>query len=81
MKVYEGIIAKDVNRIANYLDAFMLQNGIDPKNIDSLVLTSGISMVGSIQKLPQKRFPHVNLNPGDNFKSAAKGLAYSVYIF
>ncbi|MET3979627.1 hypothetical protein ABIB62_002213 [Mucilaginibacter sp. UYP25] len=36
MKVYKGIIAKDVNRIANYLDAFMLQNDIDPKNIDSL---------------------------------------------
>jgi len=78
---YEQIIAKDVNRIANYLDEFMLQNNIDPQNIDSLFLTGGTSMVGSIQKLFKNRFPHVKLNSGDNFKSVAKGLAYSGYLF
>jgi hypothetical chaperone protein len=81
LQVYEQIIAKDVNRIANYLDQFMLQNGIDPKNIDSLFLTGGTSMVGSIQKLFKNKFPHVNLNSGDNFQSVAKGLAYSGYLF
>ncbi|TWI94797.1 putative chaperone protein [Mucilaginibacter frigoritolerans] len=81
LPVYEQIIAKDVNRIANYLDQFMLQNGIDPKNIDSLFLTGGTSMVGSIQKLFKNKFPHVNLNSGDNFQSVAKGLAYSGYLF
>jgi hypothetical chaperone protein len=81
LPVYEQIIAKDVDRIANYLDQFMLQNGIDPKNIDSLFLTGGTSMVGSIQKLFKNRFPHVNLNSGDNFQSVAKGLAYSSYLF
>jgi hypothetical chaperone protein len=78
---YEQVIAKDVDRIANYLDEFVLQNGIDPQNIDSLFLTGGTSMVGSIQKLFKNRFPHVNLNSGDNFKSVAKGLAYSGYLF
>ncbi|WP_179413267.1 Hsp70 family protein [Mucilaginibacter sp. E4BP6] len=78
---YEQIIEKDVNRIANYLDEFMLQNGIDPQNIDSLFLTGGTSMVSSIQKLFKTRFPHVNINSGDNFKSVAKGLAYSGYLF
>ncbi|WP_183558675.1 Hsp70 family protein [Mucilaginibacter sp. SP1R1] len=78
---YEQIIGKDVDRIANYLDGFMLQNGIEPQNIDSLFLTGGTSMVGSIQKLFKKRFPHVSLNSGDNFKSVAKGLAYSGYLF
>jgi hypothetical chaperone protein len=81
LPAYEQIIAKDVNRIAAYLDTFMLQNSIDPKNIDSLFLTGGTSMVGSIQKLFKNRFPHVNLNSGDNFKSVAKGLAYSGYLF
>jgi len=81
LNVYEQIIAKDVDRIANYLDHFMLQNDIDPKNIDSLFLTGGTSMVGSIQKLFKNRFPHVNLNSGDNFQSVAKGLAYSGYLF
>ena len=78
---FEQIITKDVDRIANYLDEFMVQNGIEPKNIDSLFLTGGTSMVGSIQKLFKQRFPHVSLNSGDNFKSVAQGLAYSGYLF
>ncbi|WP_114940129.1 Hsp70 family protein [Mucilaginibacter endophyticus] len=78
---YEQIIAKDVNRIANYLDEFLSKNNIDPANIDSLFLTGGTSMVGSIQKLFKNRFPHIRLNSGDNFKSVAKGLAYSGYLF
>jgi hypothetical chaperone protein len=81
LPAYEGIIARDVSRIANYLDEFMVQNGIEPENINSLFLTGGTSMVGSIQKLFKNRFPHVNLNSGDNFKSVAKGLAYSGYLF
>ncbi|MDN5288351.1 MAG: heat-shock protein [Mucilaginibacter sp.] len=78
---YEQIISKDVDRVASYLDEFMLHNGITPRNIDSLFLTGGTSMVGSIQKLFKNKFPHVNLNSGDNFKSVAKGLAYSGYLF
>lgn len=78
---YEEIIAKDVSRISNYLDTFLSQNGIGPKDIDTLFLTGGTSMVGSIQKLFKNKFPHVGLNSGDNFKSVAKGLAYSGYLF
>jgi hypothetical chaperone protein len=78
---YDQLIEKDVARIAAYLDQFLLQYQIDPKAIDSLFLTGGTSLVGSVQKLFKKRFPHVNLNSGDNFKSVAKGLAYSGYLF
>jgi len=81
LPVYEQIIAKDVARIASYMDQFMQQNRIDPENIDSLFLTGGTSLVGSIQKLFKNKFPHVNLNSGDNFKSVATGLAYSGYLF
>lgn len=81
LPVYEQIIAKDVNRIAAYLDDFMAQNNIAPQNIDSLFLTGGTSMVSSIQALFKTKFPHVNVNSGDNFKSVAKGLAYSGYLF
>jgi hypothetical chaperone protein len=79
--VYEQIIAKDVERIENYLNEFMAQNNIHSENIDSLFLTGGTSMVGSIQKLFKNKFPNVKLNSGDNFKSVAKGLAYSGYLF
>jgi len=81
LRVYEQLIAKDVNSIEHYLDEFMLQHSINPKNIDSLFLTGGTSLVGSIQKLFKNKFPHVSLNSGDNFKSVAKGLAYSGYLF
>jgi hypothetical chaperone protein len=81
LPVYEQIIAKDVERIESYLNEFMIQNKIDPENIDSLFLTGGTSMVGSIQTLFKNKFPKVKLNSGDNFKSVAKGLAYSGYLF
>jgi hypothetical chaperone protein len=81
LPVYEQIIAKDVERIENYLNEFMIQNNINAENIDSLFLTGGTSMVGSIQKLFKNKFPNVKLNSGDNFKSVAKGLAYSGYLF
>lgn len=78
---YEQLIKKDVERISAYLDEFMLQNKIEAKDIDSLFLTGGTSMVASIQSLFKNRFPHIALNSGDNFKSVAKGLAYSGYLF
>lgn len=78
---YDQIIKKDVDRIEAYLTHFMEQNHIDASDIDSLFLTGGTSMVGSIQQLFKSRFPHITLNSGDNFKSVAKGLAYSGYLF
>lgn len=78
---YENIIVRDIERIENYLEKFLHKNNIAPKDIDSLFLTGGTSMIGSIQTLFRKKFPHVKLNSGDNFKSVAKGLAYSGYLF
>jgi hypothetical chaperone protein len=78
---YENIIARDIEQIANYLEKFLHKNNIQPDNIDSLFLTGGTSMIGSIKTLFRNKFPHVKLNSGDNFKSVAKGLAYSGYLF
>ncbi len=81
LSTYDEIIKKDVDRIAAYLNEFLLQHNIEAKDIDSLFLTGGTSMVGSIQKLFKDKFPHLTMNSGDNFKSVAKGLAYSGYLF
>ncbi|TKC04362.1 Hsp70 family protein [Pedobacter frigoris] len=78
---YEQIIKKDVDRISNYLNEFMSLHNIGVNDIDSLFLTGGTSMVGSIQQLFKDKFPHITMNSGDNFKSVAKGLAYSGYLF
>lgn len=78
---YNGIIEKDVNKIETYLNQFMKAHQIKPEDIDCLFLTGGTSMVASIQQLFKTKFPHIPLNSGDNFKSVAKGLAYSGYLF
>lgn len=78
---YSDIIAKDITKISMYLDEFLASNSLDPMQIDSLFLTGGTSMVKSVQNLFKSRFPHLKINSGDNFKSVAKGLAYSGYLF
>jgi len=78
---YDSVIDKDVQRISDYLDTFMLSNNIKPNDIDCLFMTGGTSMVKAIQSLFRNKFPHIPVNSGDNFKSVAKGLAYSGYLF
>ncbi|WP_316798227.1 Hsp70 family protein [Pedobacter frigidisoli] len=78
---YNSIIEKDINKIENYLDHFMETYKVKPDDIDCLFLTGGTSMVAAIQELFKSKFPHIPLNSGDNFKSVAKGLAYSGYLF
>jgi len=78
---YNEIIQKDIQRIDDYLDGFMKRNNIVAEEIDCLFLTGGTSLVAAVQTLFKNKFPHIPLNSGDNFKSVAKGLAYSGYLF
>jgi len=78
---YNSIIEKDINKIDAYLDQFMETYKIKPEDIDCLFLTGGTSMVSAVQNLFKTKFQHIPLNSGDNFKSVAKGLAYSGYLF
>ncbi|KQM76294.1 heat-shock protein [Pedobacter sp. Leaf216] len=78
---YNSIIEKDINKIDAYLDQFLETYKINPQDIDCLFLTGGTSMVSAVQNLFKRKFPHIPLNSGDNFKSVAKGLAYSGYLF
>ncbi|MFC3562991.1 Hsp70 family protein [Pedobacter jamesrossensis] len=78
---YNAVIEKDVQRISEYLDKFLTEYNINPTDIDCLFLTGGTSMVAAIQELFKSKFPHIPMNSGDNFKSVAKGLAYSGYLF
>ncbi|QNN40175.1 Hsp70 family protein [Pedobacter roseus] len=81
LEQYNSIIEKDINRIDAYLNQFMETYKINPQDIDCLFLTGGTSMVSAVQNLFKNKFPHIPLNSGDNFKSVAKGLAYSGYLF
>ncbi|MCX2574972.1 Hsp70 family protein [Pedobacter sandarakinus] len=78
---YNQIIDRDIQKIESYLAQFMTANNIRFDDVDCLFLTGGTSMVASVQQLFKNKFPHIPLNSGDNFKSVAKGLAYSGYLF
>lgn len=78
---YDAIIHKDIQRISNYLDRFLLSHKIATQDIDSLFLTGGTSMVRAVKTLFQNKFPNSKINSGDNFSSVANGLAYSGYLF
>ena len=81
MESYHAVIKKDLSRIANYLDKFLLDNNIQAEDVDSLFLTGGTSMVKAVKQLFKDKFPKVKINSGDSFTSVAKGLAYSGYLF
>ncbi|KIA92336.1 heat-shock protein [Pedobacter kyungheensis] len=81
LEQYNNIIEKDIQKIEKYLDQFMETYQVAPQDIDCLFLTGGTSMVAAVQQLFKNKFPHIPLNSGDNFKSVAKGLAYSGYLF
>ena len=78
---YNQIIQKDLSKITIYLDQFLIKNNITPKEIDSIFLTGGSSLVQAIKNLFKIRFPNTPVNLGDNFISVANGLAYSGYLF
>ncbi|MEJ5962024.1 Hsp70 family protein [Pedobacter immunditicola] len=78
---FEAIIDKDIQKIGNYLEEFMLENNIRATAIDSLFLTGGTSLVRAVQQLFERKFPHLIAKSGDNFTSVAKGLALSGYLF
>jgi hypothetical chaperone protein len=78
---YNSIIKKDLDKISVYLDKFIEENGIQVAQLDSLFLTGGTSMVAAIRQLFREKFPNINQNSGDNFRSVAQGLALSGYLF
>lgn len=78
---YNAIIAKDLNKISQYLDKFLLRHKINTSEVDTLFLTGGTSLVSGIQELFKSKFPNTNIKSDDNFISVAKGLAYSGYLF
>lgn len=80
-EAYAGIISRDVQRIEIYLDKFLAEHQVDAKQIDTVFLTGGTSLVNSIQQLFKRKFPNSTINSGDNFISVSKGLAYSGYLF
>jgi hypothetical chaperone protein len=73
----DEIIDKNVAKIENYLQEFLIQNNIKNEDIDVVFMTGGTSMVRPLRNIFVKRFGENNIKSGDNFNSVAMGLAYS----
>lgn len=81
LETYHSIIEDDTQSIMNYLDRFLEANKIDRSSIDTVFITGGTSMVGSVQTAFKEKFPSIPIQTGDNFMSVSKGLALSGYLF
>ena len=78
---YNEIIDNEIHSIEKYLNKFLEINKIQESEIDSLFLTGGTSLVGSVKQIFKNRFPETPIHSGDNFISVANGLALSEYLF
>ena len=73
----EEIIEKNLEKIENYLDEFLLKNNIENQAINVVFMTGGTSLIRALNDIFVKRFGKEKIKSGDNFNSVAMGLAYS----
>ncbi len=73
----EEIIEKNLEKIENYLDEFLIKNNIENQAIDVVFMTGGTSLIRALNDIFVKRFGKEKIKSGDNFNSVAMGLAYS----
>jgi hypothetical chaperone protein len=73
----DNIIKKDIDKIMNYLDAFLLNVGIHRNEINTVFLTGGTSLVKPLRDEFVERFGKDAIKESDSFNSVVKGIAYS----
>lgn len=71
------IIKRDLDKIMDYLDAFLLRVGINKSDINTVFLTGGTSLVKPLRDKFADRFGEKALKEGDSFNSVVIGIAYS----
>lgn len=75
------IIHEDVNKIKKYLLEFLGELNVETKDIDTVFMTGGTSMVVPIKDFMVELFGAEAIKSGDNFNSVANGMAYSHVLF
>ncbi|MFN8398271.1 MAG: Hsp70 family protein [Bacteroidia bacterium] len=75
------IIHKDLDRILEYLNAFLVQSDVTVSQIDSVFMTGGTSRILPLRQRFEALFGPDKLRSGDDFNSVAIGLAYSYRLF
>lgn len=76
-----NIIGEDLYRIKKYLLDFIEQSDVDIKEIETVFMTGGTSMVKPVKNIITDIFGVDKIKSGDNFNSVANGLAFSHILF
>lgn len=71
------IIAEELNKIEEYLDAFLQRNKQSFEKIDAVFITGGSSRARALRKIFELKFGKEKIKSGDDFNSVAMGLAFS----
>lgn len=71
------IIHKNLEKIDHYSQDFLAQQQVSIRDIDTIFLTGGTSMIRPLRNAFVRRFGADRIKSGDNFISVAVGLAYS----
>ena len=72
---FEGWIAEDLHRIAETVDAALVNAGMSPDDIDHVFLTGGSSLIPAVRSIFEQRFAAHTIDSGNELTSIAHGLA------
>jgi hypothetical chaperone protein len=72
---FEAWIAREIHRIAECVERLFRRSGVSFKEVDSIFMTGGTSLVPAVKKLFTERFGAERMKAGEELTSVAKGLA------
>jgi hypothetical chaperone protein len=72
---FEAWIAPDLARMAEAVDAALIDAGVTAQEVDQVFLTGGTSFVPAVRRLFDQRFGPENVTAGGELVSVAEGLA------
>ena len=78
---FNQLIYEQVVKIDEYLSSFMSKASISTKDIDTVFITGGSSLVPSLRNIFAGKFGKNKIRSGDTFTSVASGLALSSVLF
>jgi len=78
---FAKFIHRQAEKFEQYLNAFIANSGLDEKEIDTVFITGGSSLVPALREIFVKKFGENKIRGGETFTSVASGLALSSVLF
>ncbi|MFQ5629191.1 MAG: Hsp70 family protein, partial [bacterium] len=78
---FNTFIRDEMGKFENYLSSFISNSGLTEKEIDTVFITGGSSLVKALRKTLIRKFGENKIRGGETFTSVASGLALSSVLF